>query len=108
MQRPYALLRMATSLMQPTNGSGSDGESQARRGCLERPAHRTLRAWHGEGRTQKRDTAWDVSLHCSDRHRIRICSHLLRSLFLPSLLCRGLCRGIQQRNVWPQEHGPNK
>ncbi|RNC33518.1 hypothetical protein TcCL_Unassigned03784 [Trypanosoma cruzi] len=39
-----------------------------------------LRAWHGEGRTQKRDTAWDVNLHCSDRHRIRICSHLLRSL----------------------------
>ncbi|RNF07946.1 hypothetical protein TcG_09963 [Trypanosoma cruzi] len=42
-----------------------------------------LSAWHGEGQTQKRDTAWDVNLHCSDRHRIRICSHLLRSLFLP-------------------------
>ncbi|RNC55356.1 hypothetical protein TcCL_ESM07148, partial [Trypanosoma cruzi] len=22
---------------------------------------------------------WDVNLHCSDRHRIRMCSHLLRS-----------------------------
>ncbi|GGM96231.1 hypothetical protein GCM10010106_51290 [Thermopolyspora flexuosa] len=30
MQRPYARLRMAASLMQPTNGAGSDGETQAR------------------------------------------------------------------------------
>ncbi|RNC37920.1 trans-sialidase [Trypanosoma cruzi] len=108
MQRPYARLRMAASLMQRTNGAGSDCEASTC-GCSERPAHRTLSAWHGEDRAQKGDTAWDVNLHCSDRHRIRVCSHLQRSLFLlPSILCRGLCRGIQQRGVWPQEHGSNK
>ncbi|KAF5222502.1 hypothetical protein ECC02_004544 [Trypanosoma cruzi] len=52
MQRPYARLRMAASLMQPTNGAGSDGETQAR--VDVRSGRHTARWEHGTVRTGPR------------------------------------------------------